>query len=68
MTINAILHISIVSAISIILAGAPLFATPAIGKKEKKACTSCHTKQGAKELNDAGKEYKDKNPLPPEKK
>ncbi len=26
-------------------------------KKEKKACTYCHVKQGSKDLNDAGKYY-----------
>ncbi len=37
------------------------FATKEIGKKEKKACTVCHTK--GKELNDVGKYYKDKKTL-----
>jgi hypothetical protein len=30
-------------------------------KKEKKACTFCHVKAGSKDLNDAGKYYKDHN-------
>jgi hypothetical protein len=30
-------------------------------KKEKKGCTFCHTKAGSKELNDAGKYYKEHN-------
>ena len=30
-------------------------------KKEGKACTFCHTKAGSKELNDAGKYYKEHN-------
>jgi hypothetical protein len=44
------------------------FATKEIGKKEKKPCTTCHTK--GKELNDVGKYYKDKKTLEgaPEKK
>lgn len=30
-------------------------------KKEGKKCTSCHVKMGSKELNDAGKYYKEHN-------
>jgi hypothetical protein len=37
----------------------PSKATPAYGKKEKKACTFCHVTMGKKDLNDAGKYYKD---------
>jgi hypothetical protein len=33
------------------------YGKPEYTKKEKKACTFCHTKQGEKELNDAGKYY-----------
>ncbi len=36
-------------------------AKPEYAKKEGKACTYCHTKAGSKELNDAGKYYKDHN-------
>ena len=36
-------------------------AKPEYAKKEGKACTSCHIKTGSKELNDAGKYYKDHN-------
>jgi len=36
-------------------------AKPEYTKKEGKACTFCHTKSGSKELNDAGKYYKDHN-------
>jgi hypothetical protein len=39
------------------------FATVEISKKEKKGCTVCHVKMGAKELNDAGKYYKEKKTL-----
>ena len=35
------------------------FGKPEYTKKEKKACTFCHVKQGAKDLNDAGQYYKD---------
>lgn len=32
-------------------------------KRESKACTYCHTKAGSKDLNDAGKYYKEKGTL-----
>lgn len=35
------------------------FAKPEYSKKEKKTCTFCHVKMGSKDLNDAGKYYKD---------
>lgn len=38
---------------------APAFSKPEFGKKEGKPCTHCHTKAGAKDLNDTGKCYKD---------
>ena len=34
-------------------------AKPEYSKKEKKGCTFCHVKTGSKELNDAGKYYKE---------
>jgi hypothetical protein len=34
-------------------------AKPEYAKKEKKGCTFCHVKMGSKELNDAGKYYKE---------
>lgn len=36
-------------------------AKPEYAKKEHKSCTFCHVKMGSKELNDAGKYYKDHN-------
>jgi cytochrome c553 len=36
-------------------------AKPEYAKKEKKSCTFCHVKMGSKELNDAGKYYKEHN-------
>ncbi len=36
-------------------------AKPAYSTKEKKSCTFCHVKPGSKELNDAGKYYKEHN-------
>jgi hypothetical protein len=35
------------------------YAKPEYTKKEKKACTFCHVSAKSKELNDAGKYYKD---------
>lgn len=35
------------------------FGKPDYAKKEKKTCTYCHVKAGLKDLNDAGKYYKD---------
>ena len=35
------------------------YAKPEYSKKEKKGCTFCHVKAGSKELNDAGKYYKE---------
>jgi len=37
----------------------PSYAKPDYSKKEKKGCTYCHVGAGKKELNDAGKYYKD---------
>lgn len=34
-------------------------AKPEYAKKEAKACTFCHVKMGSKEVNDAGKYYKE---------
>ncbi len=38
-------------------------AKPEYTKKEGKACTYCHVKAGSKDLNDAGKYYKEKGTL-----
>ncbi len=35
------------------------FAKVEYSKKEGKGCTFCHVKAGSKDLNDAGKYYKD---------
>lgn len=39
------------------------FGKPEYTKKEKKACTVCHTKASSKELNKVGECYKDKKSL-----
>lgn len=36
-------------------------AKPEYAKKEGKPCTFCHVKAGSKEINDAGKYYKEHN-------
>ena len=36
-------------------------AKPECAKKEGKPCNFCHVKMGSKELNDAGKDYKEHN-------
>ena len=39
---------------------APLaISTPEYSKKEEKQCTFCHTAMGKKDLNEAGKYYKE---------
>ncbi len=46
----------------VVVAGLVISTTSSYGKaeytkKEKKPCITCHVKNGAKELNDAGKYY-----------
>ena len=41
-------------------------ATPEMGKKERQACTVCHTGKGLYSLNEVGKYYKQHKTLPPE--
>ncbi|MBA3973551.1 MAG: hypothetical protein C0504_04940 [Candidatus Solibacter sp.] len=50
-------------AAALMLTGGVAFATKEMGKKEKKPCTVCHVKMGSKDLNDAGKYYKEKKTL-----
>lgn len=42
-------------------------AKPDESKKIGKPCTACHVKTGSKDLNDAGKYYKENKKLPEEK-
>ncbi|MBI2091457.1 MAG: hypothetical protein HYY43_01505 [Deltaproteobacteria bacterium] len=42
-----------------LLVSVSAFSKPEFAKKEGKACTYCHVKAGAKDLNDTGKCYKD---------
>lgn len=55
--------------LSAVLAALALVMTTVSGakmeysKKEGKACTYCHVKAGSKDLNDAGKYYKEKGTL-----
>jgi hypothetical protein len=46
---------------------ARLDAKPDYTKKEKTPCTTCHVKQGSKELNEKGTYYKEHKTLPPAK-
>jgi hypothetical protein len=54
---------------AVILAGGTLLCSTATygkaeyTKKEKKACTFCHTAANSKELNDAGKYYQEHKSL-----
>ncbi len=52
----------LVSSLALVTATMSL-AKPEFAKKEGKGCTYCHTKMGSKELNDAGKYYKEKGTL-----
>ncbi len=57
-----LLRISIpamVLALGFTLSTTTSFAKVEYSKKEKKGCTFCHVKAGSKDLNDAGKYYKD---------
>ncbi len=47
----------------VVMSGGAAFATKELSKKEKKPCTTCHVKVGAKDLNDVGKYYKEKKTL-----
>lgn len=48
-------------AAGLLMSVAPVRATPAYAKKEKKSCVTCHVKAGSKDLNDTGKYYKEHN-------
>ncbi len=45
----------------ILLSSTMSMGKPAYSKAEKKACTFCHVKAGSKDLNDAGKYYREHN-------
>ena len=55
--------ILLVAAIGTALTAVPSMATKDMAKKEKKSCVTCHVKTGSKELNEAGKYYKEKGTL-----
>lgn len=46
-----------------IAAASVLSGKPEYTKKENTPCTTCHTRAGAKELNDVGKCYAEKHTL-----
>lgn len=49
--------------LGLLMVTTPGSAKPEFTKKEKKACTYCHTGPKGPELNDAGKHYKEKHTL-----
>lgn len=51
------------AAAAVVLLGTASFAKPEYSKKESKPCTTCHVKNGSKEINDVGKFYKEKKTL-----
>ena len=53
--LKALIALTIFSSCLAILAT----AKPEYAKKEGKPCTFCHVKMGSKDLNDAGKYYKE---------
>ena len=54
-----LVKILIVSSLSLVFVLPLLTAKPEYSKKEGKPCTFCHVKAGSKDLNDAGKYYKE---------
>ena len=54
-----LVKILIVSSLSSVFVLPLLTAKPEYSKKEGKPCTFCHVKAGSKDLNDAGKYYKE---------
>ncbi len=50
---------AVVLTLGLTISTATSFAKVEYSKKEKKGCTFCHVKAGSKDLNDAGKYYKD---------
>jgi hypothetical protein len=54
-------------AVGLIAVTARLDAKPDYTKKEKTPCTTCHVKNGSKELNEKGTYYKEHKALPPAK-
>ena len=55
--------ILLVAATAIALTALPSTGTRDMSRKERKSCVTCHVKMGSKELNDAGKYYKEKGTL-----
>ncbi len=58
-----ILQISLAGLMLAAFAASVMQGKPEYTKKEKTACTTCHTKPGSKELNDVGKCYEKKKSL-----
>jgi len=47
--------------LGLLLSSTQSYAKPEYTKKEKKGCTFCHVSVKSKDLNEAGKYYKDHN-------
>jgi cytochrome c553 len=60
----AFLAIAGFTALGLLATSSRLEAKVEYSKKEKTPCTTCHTKNGAKELNDKGNYYKEHKALP----
>jgi hypothetical protein len=54
---------AVIALAGLVVSSTSSYAKPEYGKKEKKSCTFCHVKAGSKDLNDAGKYYKEKKSL-----
>ncbi|HTM51303.1 MAG TPA: hypothetical protein VL285_21560 [Bryobacteraceae bacterium] len=52
---------SAVLVFGLVLGSTQSYAKPEYTKKEKKGCTYCHVTAKSKDLNEAGKYYKDHN-------
>jgi hypothetical protein len=51
----------------LMVGGHDVQAKPEYSKKEKTGCTTCHVSAKSKDLNDAGKSYKETKTLPKKK-
>jgi hypothetical protein len=55
--------IGVLGFILAVIAASVAHSKPEYSKQEKTPCTTCHTKAGAKELNEVGKCYEKKHSL-----
>ena len=52
-----------IALVGLVVGSSVSYGKPEFTKKEKKACTTCHVKSGAKELNETGKYYQEHKTL-----